>query len=187
MVAGGMGRVLVCDDNLLMAEVVAEFLCECDVEPIGPVVRFESAMQMARERALDGAILDINSTGDRVFRSARSCRRGAFRSYSSPATRRQQFQSIPGRSLGRQALRSNGDAVGATKLIRRRCSWRYEIAVKRLRVLPCRAHRGRTLRYCARCSLPSVRQGRPREGKACRGSARWRCARCTGLRVRTRR
>ncbi len=30
------GRVLVCDDNLLMAEVVAEFLRECGLEPIGP-------------------------------------------------------------------------------------------------------------------------------------------------------
>ena len=61
------GRVLVCDDNLLMAEVVAEFLLECGLEPIGPVGRLESAMQMARERALDGAILDINLNGRPCF------------------------------------------------------------------------------------------------------------------------
>ena len=57
------GRVLVCDDNLLMAEVVAEFLRECGLEPIGPVGRLESAMRVARERALDGAIRDINLGG----------------------------------------------------------------------------------------------------------------------------
>jgi len=60
-------RLLVCDDNLLMAEVVAEFLLECGLEPIGPVGRLESAMRMARERALDGAILDINLNGRPCF------------------------------------------------------------------------------------------------------------------------
>ena len=60
-------RVLVCDDNLLMADVVAEFLRECGFEPMGPVGRLESAMQMARERALDGAVLDINLLGRPVF------------------------------------------------------------------------------------------------------------------------
>ena len=61
------GRVLVCDDNLLMAEVVAEFLSECGLDPMGPVGRLESATQMARERALDGAILDINLKGRPCF------------------------------------------------------------------------------------------------------------------------
>ena len=61
------GRVLVCDDNLLIAEIVAEFLRECGLVPMGPVGRLESAMQMARERALDGAILDINLNGRPCF------------------------------------------------------------------------------------------------------------------------
>ena len=61
------GRVLVCDDNLLMAEVVAEFLRECGLEPVGPVGQLESAIPMARERALDGAILDINLRGRPCF------------------------------------------------------------------------------------------------------------------------
>ena len=61
------GRVLVCDDNLLIAEVVAEFLRECSLEPLGPVGRLESTMQMARQRALDGAILDINLNGRPCF------------------------------------------------------------------------------------------------------------------------
>ena len=61
------GRVLVCDDNLLMAEVVAEFLRECGLEPMGPLGRLESAMHMARERALDGAVLDLNLNGRPCF------------------------------------------------------------------------------------------------------------------------
>ena len=61
------GRVLVCDDNLLIADVVSEFLQECGFKPVGPVGRLESAMQMARERTLDGAILDINLAGRPCF------------------------------------------------------------------------------------------------------------------------
>jgi DNA-binding response OmpR family regulator len=61
------GRVLVCDDNLLMAEIVVEFLRECGFKPIGPVGRLESAMHVARERALDAAILDINLAGRSCF------------------------------------------------------------------------------------------------------------------------
>ena len=61
------GRVLVCDDNLLMGDVVAEFLRDCGLEPVGPVGHLESAMQIARQRALDGAILDINLGGTSCF------------------------------------------------------------------------------------------------------------------------
>jgi hypothetical protein len=85
------GRVLVCDDNLLMADVVAEFLRECGLEPMGPVGRLESAMRMARERALDGAILDINLNGRPCFPvcAVLSVRRIPC---SSLVTRMRQFQ-----------------------------------------------------------------------------------------------
>jgi len=61
------GRVLVCDDNLLMAEVICEFLRESGLEPIGPAGELESALHLARVRALDGAILDINLKGRPCF------------------------------------------------------------------------------------------------------------------------
>jgi DNA-binding response OmpR family regulator len=61
------GRVLVCDDSLLIADVVCEFLRECGLDAMGPVGRLETAMHMARERALDGAILDINLNGGPCF------------------------------------------------------------------------------------------------------------------------
>lgn len=61
------GRLLVCDDNLLMADVVCEFLRDCGLKPVGPAGRLETALRMARERALDGAILDINLNGQPCF------------------------------------------------------------------------------------------------------------------------
>jgi DNA-binding response OmpR family regulator len=87
------GRVLVCDDNLLMAEVVAEFLRECGLEPVGPVGLLESAMQMERERALDGAILDINLGGRPCFPICAILSARRIPSCSSLATRMRQFQS----------------------------------------------------------------------------------------------
>lgn len=51
----------------MIADVVAEFLRECGLEPVGPIGGLETAMQMARERALDGAVLDINLGGRPCF------------------------------------------------------------------------------------------------------------------------
>jgi CheY-like chemotaxis protein len=50
-----------------MADVLSDFLLDCGLKPIGPVGQLESAMQLVRERALDGAILDINLNGRRRF------------------------------------------------------------------------------------------------------------------------
>src|ERR1044072_2221073 len=61
------GRVPVCEDNVLMADVVCEFLRECHLRPMGPVGRLESAVQMAPERALGGAILRVNLNGPARF------------------------------------------------------------------------------------------------------------------------
>jgi len=61
------GRVLVCEPNLLMAEVICQFLPEWGLEAIGPVDQLESALHMARVRALDGAILNIDLNGRPCF------------------------------------------------------------------------------------------------------------------------
>jgi len=50
-----------------MADVVAEFLRDCGLEPVGPVGRLEGVMHTARERPPDGAILDINVNGGPCF------------------------------------------------------------------------------------------------------------------------
>ena len=61
------GRVLVCEDNLLMAEVVCDFLLDCGLQPVGPAGRLEEALRLGRERALDGAVLDISLNGRLCF------------------------------------------------------------------------------------------------------------------------
>src|SRR5262249_55190632 len=61
------GRVLVCEHNLLMAEVICQFLRECGLEAIGPADQLESALYMARVRALDAAILNVNLNGQPCF------------------------------------------------------------------------------------------------------------------------
>ncbi|MBS0518406.1 MAG: response regulator [Proteobacteria bacterium] len=53
-------KILVVEDNYLMAEVVCEFVLECGMEPIGPASGLETGLVYAREAPLDGALLDIN-------------------------------------------------------------------------------------------------------------------------------
>jgi CheY-like chemotaxis protein len=61
------GRVLVCEDNVLHAAAMCEFLHACGLEPVGPAGRLESAQHYARVHSLDGAILDINLRGQLCF------------------------------------------------------------------------------------------------------------------------
>ena len=53
------GKILVAEDRYLFAEIVCDFLRECNLEPVGPVSRVDKASELARERALDGALLDV--------------------------------------------------------------------------------------------------------------------------------
>jgi DNA-binding response OmpR family regulator len=61
------GRIFVCEDNLLMADVVCDFLRECGIQPVGPASRVQDALRMAWESQLDGALLDINLSGTPIF------------------------------------------------------------------------------------------------------------------------
>lgn len=60
-------RVLVVEDTLLVADVIADELRDGGAEVIGPVSRLKAALQCAREEALDGALLDVNLAGERSF------------------------------------------------------------------------------------------------------------------------
>jgi DNA-binding response OmpR family regulator len=53
------GKVLVAEDNVLLGEVVCDFLRECGLEPIGPISTVEDAREVARHSLLDGAVLDL--------------------------------------------------------------------------------------------------------------------------------
>ena len=52
-------KILVVEDGYLMAEVVCDFLRDCGLEPVGPAGRLQEGCALARESALDGAILDV--------------------------------------------------------------------------------------------------------------------------------
>jgi DNA-binding response OmpR family regulator len=54
------GRLLVVEDNYLLADVICDFLRECRLEPVGPAANIDRAERLAREQVLDGAVLDVN-------------------------------------------------------------------------------------------------------------------------------
>jgi CheY-like chemotaxis protein len=60
-------RVLVVEDNLLFAEVTRLALEESGCAVVGPAGRLQRGLELAREEAIDGAILDINLHGEMSF------------------------------------------------------------------------------------------------------------------------
>jgi CheY-like chemotaxis protein len=60
-------RVLVVEDNLLIAMEVQFFVEECGCAAVGPVATLEKALGIAQEDGLAGAILDINLGAERVW------------------------------------------------------------------------------------------------------------------------
>lgn len=57
------GRVLVVEDNPLFAELVCDFLRDCRLVPVGPAPDLGTALPLAADAALDGAVLDLNLPG----------------------------------------------------------------------------------------------------------------------------
>jgi CheY-like chemotaxis protein len=60
-------RILVLEDTLLVAELIAYELEELGCQTVGPVPRVAQAMTLARTEPLDGALLDINLAGEYCF------------------------------------------------------------------------------------------------------------------------
>ena len=58
------GRILVAEDQFLLADVVCEFLRECGLTPVGPAAELKEASRLARHCALDGAVLDFKLGDD---------------------------------------------------------------------------------------------------------------------------
>src|SRR5215470_16953622 len=65
------GRILVVEDNFLMAEVLCELLTERGCEVVGPAPRLSIALDLAAHNAIDGAFLDVNLAGEYCFPLAR--------------------------------------------------------------------------------------------------------------------
>src|SRR3546814_1948466 len=60
-------KVRVVEDNLLLAEVIRDLLEAYGCEVVGPVPDVTQGVAIAREAALDGAVLDINLGGEPCF------------------------------------------------------------------------------------------------------------------------
>jgi CheY-like chemotaxis protein len=60
-------RILVVEDEVLIALEIEERLQRLGCEIVGPVGRLERALELARSTALDGALLDVNIKGGLVY------------------------------------------------------------------------------------------------------------------------
>jgi two-component SAPR family response regulator len=59
-------RILVVEDEALIAVMVEDMLIEMGGEVIGPAATIDDALDMAREHTLDAAVLDVNVRGQRI-------------------------------------------------------------------------------------------------------------------------
>ncbi len=60
-------RVLVVEDNYLMAEVICDFVRACGLQPVGPASTVDGGVRLARDEEIDAAVLDINLQGKLCF------------------------------------------------------------------------------------------------------------------------
>jgi CheY-like chemotaxis protein len=68
-------RILVVEDNLLVAEMWCDLLQGQGCVVVGPAARLDSGLRLAGDQQLDGALLDINLNGERCFAIADLLRR----------------------------------------------------------------------------------------------------------------
>ncbi len=60
-------RVMVVEDELLVAMLIEETLLDCGCEVVGPFSTLETALHAAGEIAVHLAVLDVNLRGQRVY------------------------------------------------------------------------------------------------------------------------
>jgi CheY-like chemotaxis protein len=60
-------RVLLVEDEIMVALLLEEMLAELDHEVVGPVARLDKALEMAQRQALDVALLDVNLDGKEIY------------------------------------------------------------------------------------------------------------------------
>lgn len=99
MTAEGVRRVLVVDDEVLIAMLLGDMLEDLGCEVVGPALHMDAAMTMAREETFDWAILDISLEGTPSFPIAQVLRdRGTpfvFASGYGAATAGSGFEDVP--------------------------------------------------------------------------------------------
>jgi DNA-binding response OmpR family regulator len=60
-------RVLVVEDNLLIAETICDYLAERGCAVVGPAPDMDRGLRLLQDERLDGALLDINLAGTLSF------------------------------------------------------------------------------------------------------------------------
>jgi CheY-like chemotaxis protein len=60
-------RVLLVEDEIMVALLLEDMLAELDHEVVGPVARLDKALEMAQRQALDVALLDVNLDGKEIY------------------------------------------------------------------------------------------------------------------------
>ena len=60
-------RVLIVEDEALIASLIEDFLLDQGCEVVGPAMHMNDAVELAREAAIDGATLDVNIVGEKIY------------------------------------------------------------------------------------------------------------------------
>jgi CheY-like chemotaxis protein len=60
-------RVLVVEDEVLVAMLIEDMLSDLGFDVLGPVTRLTRALEMAREEVFDIALLDVNLASEQSF------------------------------------------------------------------------------------------------------------------------
>ena len=60
-------RILVVEDEMLIAVMIEETLQDLGCVVVGPVAKLDAALRLARDEALDAAILDVTIRGGQVY------------------------------------------------------------------------------------------------------------------------
>ncbi len=60
-------RVLVVEDEFMIAMLIEETLVDRDCVVVGPFTNVPDALQAAEHTTLDGAVLDVNLRGEKVY------------------------------------------------------------------------------------------------------------------------
>lgn len=60
-------RILIVEDEMLVAMNLEDDLLSLGFEVVGPAMRLETALELARTAGIDGAVLDINLHGGRSY------------------------------------------------------------------------------------------------------------------------
>ena len=65
--APSSARILVVEDEYLLADALADALVALGAQVVGPIGQLAEAMALVETTPLDGAVLDINLRGEMVF------------------------------------------------------------------------------------------------------------------------